>query len=70
MKKYTHEKIDSLIKTQVRYWRYDNREDVMMNCWTVSNHGDFGFFPNGHYKPEFKTKEEAEKAFREHLLSL
>lgn len=70
MSKYSKERIEQLIKSQVRYWRYDAREDVYVNCWTVSNHGDFGFFPNGAYKPEFKTKEEAEKAFRSHLESL
>lgn len=70
MAKYTKERIEQLVKSQVRFWRYDASEDVYMNCWTVSNHGSFGFFPNKGYKPEFQTKEEAVKAFRAHLESL
>lgn len=68
-KKYTLEEIDRLLQTQVRFWRYDNREDVYVNKWTISNHGSFGFFPQGSNKPEYDTKEEAIKAFKEHLIS-
>lgn len=68
--KRTPEQIERLIKSQVRFWKYDNREDVMVNKWTVANHGDFGFYPNGIFKPEFDTKEQAEEEFKKHLMSL
>jgi hypothetical protein len=62
-KKYTDEEIEHLVKTQVIYWRYDNYEDVYMNCWTVSGHKQWGIYP----RPEFPTKEYGQNWFREYL---
>lgn len=59
------EQIEKLVKTQVRYWKYDAYEDVYMNCWTISNHNDFGIYP----KPEFKTEKLAKDFFRQHLIT-
>lgn len=59
----TEEKINSLVKTQVRFWRYDASEDVYMNCWTISNHRNFGIAE----KPQFTTQKEAQDWFKKHL---
>jgi len=58
--KYTPERIEQLIITQVVFWRYDKADDVMVNKWTIRNHGDFGIQP----KPECNTREEAENLLR------
>jgi hypothetical protein len=54
-------KIEKLIKTQVRFKRYDKVEDVYINKWTISNHGSFGFYPQGSYKPFYDTKKKQKK---------
>jgi hypothetical protein len=64
MRKYTKERIEELVTSQVRFKRYDAVEDVYVNKWTVSSHQSFGIYP----KPEYDTKEEAQEFFRSHLL--
>jgi hypothetical protein len=67
-KKYSKERIEQIVKGRVNFWKWDKSEGVFVNCWTISNHGQYNFYPQFGYKPQYKTRQEATDAFRKHLM--
>jgi hypothetical protein len=57
-------KIEQKISVEIFFWRYDKREDVYINKWSISNNQQLGI----QYRPEFETKKEAEDFLRSYLL--
>jgi len=57
--------IDIIVEREVFFWRYDKTEDVYINKWSIANNKQLGI----QYRPEFNTKEEAQKWLKTFLLS-
>lgn len=60
------EKINSIVKREVFFWRYDKLEDVYINKWSIANNKYYGI----QYRPEFESKSDAENWFRDYLVRL